>query len=139
MEKGDIVILASDGLFDNLFDEDILDIVRHHVAAHTVQSAKVSGPRTVNIEPQTISDALAKRAKLVSEDSRNMNSPFQTRAIQEGLYYQVCVCSVDRPQTIECSYFVTCRVVRRTILVFWLLSSRIAKIHLIDGCNIYGL
>ncbi|KAJ2965115.1 hypothetical protein NQZ79_g156 [Umbelopsis isabellina] len=88
VEKGDIVILASDGLFDNLFDEDILDIVRHHVAAHTVQSAKVSGPRTVNIEPQTISDALAKRAKLVSEDSRNINSPFQTRAIQEGLYYQ---------------------------------------------------
>jgi len=88
VEKGDIVILASDGLFDNLFDEDILDIVRHHVAAHTIQSGKNKVPRIVNLEPQTISDALAKRAKSISEDTRNVNSPFQSRAIQEGLYYQ---------------------------------------------------
>lgn len=89
VEKGDIVILASDGLFDNLYDEDILDIVRHHVSAHTIQSGKNKVPRIVNLEPQTISDALAKRAKSISEDTRNVNSPFQSRAIQEGLYYQV--------------------------------------------------
>lgn len=89
MEKGDIVVLASDGLFDNLYDEDILDIVRHHVAAHTINQGRNKAPRIVNLEPQTISDALAKRAKAISEDSRNVNSPFQSRAIQEGLYYQV--------------------------------------------------
>lgn len=88
VEKGDIVILASDGLFDNLYDEDILDIVRHHVSAHTITAGKSKAPRIVNLEPQTISDALAKRAKSISEDSRNVNSPFQSRAIQEGLYYQ---------------------------------------------------
>jgi hypothetical protein len=72
-----------------LYDEDILDIVRHHVSAHTIQSGKSKLSRIVNLEPQTISDALAKRAKSISEDTRNVNSPFQSRAIQEGLYYQV--------------------------------------------------
>ncbi|KAG0365041.1 hypothetical protein BGZ54_006929 [Gamsiella multidivaricata] len=39
-------------------------------------------------EPSVISDALAKRAKSVSEDTRHHGSPFQSRAMQEGLYYQ---------------------------------------------------
>ncbi|KAF9963350.1 hypothetical protein BGZ65_004119, partial [Modicella reniformis] len=39
-------------------------------------------------EPSIISDALAKRAKCVSEDTRHHGSPFQSRAMQEGLYYQ---------------------------------------------------
>ncbi|KAG0227499.1 hypothetical protein BGX31_006991 [Mortierella sp. GBA43] len=39
-------------------------------------------------EPSVISDALAKRAKCVSEDTRHHGSPFQSRAMQEGLYYQ---------------------------------------------------
>lgn len=41
------------------------------------------------IAPQTISDALAHRAKIVSEDPDNPSSPFQVRAMHEGLYYQV--------------------------------------------------
>ncbi|KAF9918298.1 hypothetical protein BX616_009490, partial [Lobosporangium transversale] len=39
-------------------------------------------------EPSVISDALAKRAKSVAEDTRHHGSPFQSRAMQEGLYYQ---------------------------------------------------
>lgn len=39
-------------------------------------------------DPSIISDALAKRAKCVSEDTRHHGSPFQSRAMQEGLYYQ---------------------------------------------------
>ncbi|KAF9931396.1 hypothetical protein FBU30_010325 [Linnemannia zychae] len=39
-------------------------------------------------EPNIISDALAKRAKNVAEDTRHHGSPFQSRAMQEGLYYQ---------------------------------------------------
>ncbi|KAF9202483.1 hypothetical protein BGZ49_007356 [Haplosporangium sp. Z 27] len=39
-------------------------------------------------EPSIISDALAKRAKNVGEDTRHHGSPFQSRAMQEGLYYQ---------------------------------------------------
>ncbi|KAG0297167.1 hypothetical protein BGZ98_000683, partial [Dissophora globulifera] len=40
------------------------------------------------VEPSMISDALAKRAKSVAEDTRHHGSPFQSRAMQEGLYYQ---------------------------------------------------
>lgn len=43
----------------------------------------------MDIVPQTISDALAHRAKVVSEDPDNPSSPFQVRAMHEGLYYQV--------------------------------------------------
>ncbi|KAF9549353.1 hypothetical protein EC957_004267 [Mortierella hygrophila] len=39
-------------------------------------------------EPSVISDALAKRARNVAEDTRHHGSPFQSRAMQEGLYYQ---------------------------------------------------
>ncbi|KAK9767533.1 hypothetical protein K7432_002633 [Basidiobolus ranarum] len=76
VQKGDIVILGSDGIYDNLSDEDILDIVLRSTSSSLV-----------NINPQKISDALAKQAKIVSEDS-TFPSPFQDRAMQEGFYYQ---------------------------------------------------
>ncbi|KAI8081863.1 phosphatase 2C-like domain-containing protein [Gilbertella persicaria] len=72
VEKGDIIIMGSDGLFDNLFDKEILSIVR---------SLKRS-------EPQKISDALAERAKTVSHSKLNIDSPFGKRAVNEGLYYK---------------------------------------------------
>ncbi|KAI8375311.1 phosphatase 2C-like domain-containing protein [Choanephora cucurbitarum] len=78
VEKGDIIIMGSDGLFDNLFDKEILSIVR----------SLVSKKRITSIEPQTISDALAERAKAVSHSKIDVDSPFQARAVSEGLYYQ---------------------------------------------------
>ncbi|KAI8325442.1 protein serine/threonine phosphatase 2C [Martensiomyces pterosporus] len=77
IQKGDIIIVGSDGVFDNLFDEDILEEAR----------PKLSLPQ-FHVDPEAISLAIAKRAKLVSEDTRYAESPFQMRAIQEGLYYQ---------------------------------------------------
>ncbi|KAH8554507.1 phosphatase 2C-like domain-containing protein [Umbelopsis sp. PMI_123] len=87
VEKGDIIILASDGLFDNLFDEDILEIVCEQVAPK-LEGVLTTGPDLPEIDPQAISDALALRAKRVSEDNDNGSSPFQTRAMKEGMYYQ---------------------------------------------------
>jgi hypothetical protein len=75
--------MGSDGLFDNLFDREILSIVRSHVAAHTVRG------RLLAMDPQKISDALAKRARTVSRSKMNVDSPFQERAVHEGIYYQV--------------------------------------------------
>lgn len=75
--EGDIVIIGSDGLFDNVFDEDIVDIVASKTKANILQS-----------DPQQIADALLRRAREVSEDTRFASSPFQSRAIQEGFYYQ---------------------------------------------------
>ncbi|CDS12243.1 hypothetical protein LRAMOSA04438 [Lichtheimia ramosa] len=88
VEKNDIVILATDGLFDNLYDREILAIVRAHVNAYTLPGDGTRPPRLLNFNPQKLSDALAARARAVSEDRRNLDSPFQSRAINEGLLYQ---------------------------------------------------
>ncbi|KAJ3098869.1 hypothetical protein HDU97_003682 [Phlyctochytrium planicorne] len=76
--EGDIVVMGSDGIFDNVFDEEILEIVK----------SVVKGGNPAYSDPQLIADALLERARDVSEDNRTLSSPFQTRAIQEGLYYQ---------------------------------------------------
>jgi serine/threonine protein phosphatase PrpC len=77
VQEGDIVVLGSDGLFDNVFDDDIVDIVASKTMANVLDS-----------DPQQMADALLRRAREVSEDSRFATSPFQNRAIQEGFYYQ---------------------------------------------------
>ncbi|KAJ1954873.1 hypothetical protein GGI12_005693 [Dipsacomyces acuminosporus] len=147
IQKGDIIIVGSDGVFDNLFDEDILEEVNQHlppmmrsegepelkysndslwyesqqsdsklealcqgghVGSVVAPSATASVPAATSappakpqaevkpkfslpqfhVDPKAISLAIAKRAKLVSEDTRYAESPFQMRAMQEGLYYQ---------------------------------------------------
>ncbi|CAG8435769.1 6478_t:CDS:2 [Scutellospora calospora] len=75
IQKGDIIILGSDGIFDNLFEEDILEEIA------------MSQRSSLKVDPQVISDSLAWRAKAASEDINNI-SPFQSRAMHEGLYYQ---------------------------------------------------
>jgi serine/threonine protein phosphatase PrpC len=76
--------MGSDGLFDNLFDKEILSIVKSHVSHHTLP-----GGRLLSIAPQQISDALAEKAKEVSRSKMNVDCPFQERAVSEGIYYQV--------------------------------------------------
>ncbi|KAI9320410.1 phosphatase 2C-like domain-containing protein [Dichotomocladium elegans] len=76
IQDGDILIVATDGLYDNLYDDEILEEV-HQCLVNNDDAA-----------PQRISDALALRAKMVSEDPSYTASPFQSRAIHEGMYYQ---------------------------------------------------
>ncbi|KAJ3215699.1 hypothetical protein HDU67_010410 [Dinochytrium kinnereticum] len=76
--EGDIVIMGSDGIFDNVFDEEVLEIVK----------GVIKGGNPAYSDPQKITDALLRKARDVSEDNKTISSPFQTRAIQEGLYYQ---------------------------------------------------
>ncbi|KAG1473604.1 hypothetical protein G6F56_000864 [Rhizopus delemar] len=80
VQKGDIIIMGSDGLFDNLFDKDILSIVQSLVGPQAMSD------RFMPIKPQIISDALAKKAKSVSQTG--LESPFQNKATNEGIYYQ---------------------------------------------------
>ncbi|KAJ3119699.1 hypothetical protein HK098_005220 [Nowakowskiella sp. JEL0407] len=82
VKHGDIVVLGTDGFFDNVFDDEVLDIVRK-VSPNFGESDNISMDL-----PQRISDALLKRAREVAEDTRAPTSPFQARAIEEGLYYQ---------------------------------------------------
>lgn len=65
------MILSSDGLIDNLFDEDILEEVL----------------RRVPCRPDRVSEALASRAKTVSIDQLAVASPFSQRANEEGIHY----------------------------------------------------
>ena len=113
VQPGDIIILGSDGLVDNLFDEDILEEVLkfapNHGANATAPSSdgndteSVAGSEASEAEsthgrrrasgsvlppdfsPQGVSEALCSRAKAVSEDARAVSSPFQQRAMEEGL------------------------------------------------------
>ncbi|CAG8466869.1 16064_t:CDS:2, partial [Racocetra fulgida] len=74
VQKRDVVVIGSDGIFDNLYEDDILEEITKFTHSQ-------------GDDPQVISDALAWRAKAASEDVNNV-SPFQSRAMQEGLYYQ---------------------------------------------------
>ncbi|KAG2217362.1 hypothetical protein INT45_012232 [Circinella minor] len=110
IEEGDIIILATDGLFDNLFDDEILEEVQNCIKEYeqsedgkreheenkklnsssntTTISTSSSSSSSSTTVPQLISDALAIRARIVSEDPGNPSSPFQCRAMHEGMYYQ---------------------------------------------------
>ncbi len=90
---------------DNLFDEDIVEEVLRFAPAPTSHQpipdndevSRNSGDRPIEGQdeyrlpedfcPQLVSEALCSRAKAVSEDSRAVSSPFQQRAMEEGLHY----------------------------------------------------
>ncbi|CAO3645705.1 unnamed protein product [Cunninghamella blakesleeana] len=84
VEKNDIIIMGSDGLYDNLFDKEILSIIQSQLAPYQLSGTN----KTLQFEPQRLSDALASRAKAVSDNKCDINSPFQKRAVHEGFYYQ---------------------------------------------------
>ncbi len=113
VEPGDIIILGSDGLVDNLFDEDILEEVLRFVPNHGANLLPPSDPSDPeappqrkavgsvippDFSPQDVSEALCSRAKAVSEDSRAISSPFQQRAMEEGLVSGMRVRSLDCSQ-----------------------------------------
>ncbi|OMH81316.1 putative protein phosphatase 2C 80 [Zancudomyces culisetae] len=103
VKKGDLIIVASDGMFDNLFDEDILEVVDQ--CTSPVVKTKAKPTKLINtdqaiktpiqsskfpqlyLDPAEISRKLAERAYKVSMDSDCTESPFQNHAIYEGLYY----------------------------------------------------
>ncbi|CAO1627252.1 unnamed protein product [Parajaminaea phylloscopi] len=113
VQEGDIIIVASDGLVDNLFDDDIMEEVTRFApdagqthegpndddnedaaaAAGAGADAKGhEGPTHTtyppsDFSPQLLSEALCSRAKAISQDSKAVISPFQQRATEEGLHY----------------------------------------------------
>ncbi|PVU89615.1 hypothetical protein BB559_002245 [Furculomyces boomerangus] len=106
VKKGDLIVLASDGLYDNLFDEDILDIIsdllpkkmrpinrpsmiRYNGNIQDDDTSNNEGPQLPQsyVDPYMISKALASKAYEVSVDPECTQSPFQSHAVHEGLYY----------------------------------------------------
>lgn len=90
---------------DNLFDDDILEEVLRFARFSSPTSTSPSPPSPPNpsstgspsssqpsyvlhrFSPQAVSEALCSRAKAVSEDQRAVTSPFQQRAMEEGIHY----------------------------------------------------
>jgi serine/threonine protein phosphatase PrpC len=87
VEAGDIIVVGSDGLMDNLFDEDIIEEVLRFLPANMCGAETNGKFDPSDFSPQLVSEALCSRAKAVSEDSRAISSPFQQRAMEEGLNY----------------------------------------------------
>ncbi|KAG1233869.1 hypothetical protein G6F68_019020 [Rhizopus microsporus] len=76
--------MATDGLYDNLFDHDILELVKKHIQTITIPATENRLARVSNLQPQILADTLANKAKEVSE-MNNVDTPFQKRAMEEGL------------------------------------------------------
>ncbi|OMJ21398.1 putative protein phosphatase 2C 80 [Smittium culicis] len=96
VKKNDLVILASDGLYDNLFDEDILEEIEcvisppkdEEIVEYVTIEQKTKDCKKAALSlAEEISAALAKRAYKVSLDPDCTQSPFQFHAVYEGLYY----------------------------------------------------
>ena len=87
------MILSSDGLLDNIFDGDLLEEVNRFAAASSRMSSSSNSHRpgsryTLNqFSPQAVSEALSRRAQSVYEDPHAVASPFQQRAVEEGIYF----------------------------------------------------
>jgi hypothetical protein len=82
VEPGDLIIMGSDGLFDNLFLSDIIHIVHWGFSNN-------NNTTTNNITTQErlerIRDVLLTRAVDVSRD-REESTPFATNAVDQGGY-----------------------------------------------------
>lgn len=75
VKDGDLVIMASDGLWDNLFDEEILKLI--------AQTTKNFGEQC---NPQLIATALAKAA-MEAGHSEDKMSPFAVGAEKAGVRF----------------------------------------------------
>jgi len=71
LQDGDIVVLGTDGVFDNLFDNKIANIVKEN---HTGKA-------------QEIARKIAEQAFLISNDGR-VFTPFVENAKKQGVYYE---------------------------------------------------
>jgi len=80
---GDIVILASDGLGDNLWDEEVLLEVERFVRPSG--GAPIGETQEITRDPAVLGEALARRAKKAAEGSGDV--PFGMRGRAAGIHF----------------------------------------------------
>ena len=73
MNNNDILIMASDGVFDNLFDNDLAECVKPYMASDGITF----------LDPQASADCIAQNAQRHGLDE-NYNSPFAVGAKKDG-------------------------------------------------------
>lgn len=80
VSHNDIVILGTDGLFDNLFEEDIIDIVRQHIDWDRKEEGGVTKEEQLTLRnPRLLSKQLSAMAEAKGYDPNYM-SPFSVEA-----------------------------------------------------------
>lgn len=79
VETGDIVLLMTDGVLDNIFDDELEELVSSSVTIHS----RKNHPKSV---PNLVAQDVAFKARELSENSRR-ESPFTVEARKHGLNY----------------------------------------------------
>lgn len=88
MKADDILILASDGMSDNLWEEDVLDEVRRAAAEHMPRAGEKAGDVAAGgmLGRRTLagilSEALCSRARQVSEQARGSKQDCHSSALK---------------------------------------------------------
>jgi len=97
VQAGDLVILGTDGVFDNLYTHEVLELASH--AASPTEAATSSSPLAAPTDPTRIATAITRAAYRRSLD-RDARTPFGDRARQAGLSHRggkmddvTCVCA----------------------------------------------
>lgn len=79
METGDIVLLMTDGVLDNIFDDELEELVSSSLTMHS----RKNNPKDV---PNLVAQDVAFKARQLSENSMR-ESPFAIEARKHGLNY----------------------------------------------------
>lgn len=72
VESGDVIVTGTDGLFDNLYNNEITAVVVHGIRA--------------GLEPQVMAQKIAALARQRAQD-KNRQTPFSTAAQHAGYRY----------------------------------------------------
>ena len=92
VQQNDILILSSDGMTDNLWDEDVLDEINKFTTSERFATPWI-GDKWTKTLPSMLSQALCSRAKRVSETHASPSQdvvdevPFARRAREEGIKF----------------------------------------------------
>lgn len=92
VQQNDILILSSDGMTDNLWDEDVLDEINKFTNSDRFAMPWIGG-KWKKTFPSMLSQALCSRAKRVSETHASQSDgaldevPFARRAREEGIKF----------------------------------------------------
>ena len=90
LKEGDIVLAMSDGLPDNLWDHEIMEIVLRSVGALKSESEdRTEGKRAIESGGgmMWVAQELVREARQVAEDPFS-ESPYMERAVEEGIGYE---------------------------------------------------
>lgn len=86
VEKGDCVIMATDGLWDNMYQDSVLEVVRHFSITKSKHASRFSR-RRLERRARRIAQGMAGRAFIASQD-RRWFSPFAKEAGAAGVKHQ---------------------------------------------------